>query len=781
MIRSPLTRVATLALAALLGGALLQSPSATEAATAPPTVQPGEFTFAVIPDTQGYVNSDVWHPTAGVQTQWLVNNRDNLNLKFVAQVGDLVESWPNVTQWQRISGYMATLDAAGVPNAVLPGNHDMDVSTGAAPRYDEYFPPSRYSAKPWYGGYLGQNLFGPDPIDRKNKDSFSLFSAGGLDFLVLSLEYDAPDYALQWAQKVLNAYPDRRVILSTHSFIHTGGARSTTTTRTDGANTPAQIWTKFVYGNCNIFMVVNGHWHDGDLGEARRSDPNACGEPVQQILANYQERANGGNGWMRWYTFKPVTNQIQAVTYSPTLDVYDTGPLASFTFGYDMSTTGVTKRTLVPGASTWKWRYATGAWPSGWTSSTFDDSTWKQGSAVLGFGTTVATNIDVPAPTSNRPISAQFRKTFTVTDPSALSNVLVTTRANDGVVVFVNGTEVGRANLPSTTLSSTSYATAAPRVSTAPSLAFTVPASLLRAGTNVVTASTHLNYRATPDVTFDLVLTAEESSDPPPPTPPPAPVVTGSATGPTAVTLDWPAIADVTEYRVARDGVARGSVTAPTHTFSESGLTAETTYNYSVVAVGTNGLQSQPGTASVTTPPTATNPPTATTLIATGSQWRWRYQTGAWPTGWTAASFDASTWNLGNAVLGFGSTLATNIDVPAPTTNRPLSAQFRQTFSVANPAALSQLSITTRGDDGVVVYVNGTEVGRSRMPTGTLSSTSYATAAPRTSTAGTVTFAVPTSLLVAGTNVVSVSTHLNYRATPDISFDLTLKGMTTAP
>jgi hypothetical protein len=255
---------------------------------------------------------------------------------------------------------MSTLDSAGVPNTVLPGNHDMDVATGDAPEYRQEFPPSRYAAAGWnspaarYGGYLGQNLFGPDPVDRGNMDSFALFTAGGLDFLLLNLEFDPPDHVLDWAKKVLAAYPQRRAILATHSYVNTSGQIVANVQR-PGGNTAAQVWQKLVSPSCSIFLVVNGHFHDGDLSEARRTDTNSCGRPVHAVLSDYQERVNGGDGWLRYYTFSPARNEIRAVTYSPTLGRYETDADSAFTLPYDMSLpAGFTEvgRTTVPAGTT---------------------------------------------------------------------------------------------------------------------------------------------------------------------------------------------------------------------------------------------------------------------------------------------------------------------------------------------------------------------------------------------------------------------------------------------
>lgn len=168
--------------------------------------------------------------------------------------------------------------------------------------------------------------------------------------------------------------------------------------------------------------------------------------------------------------------------------------------------------------------------------------------------------------------------------------------------------------------------------------------------------------------------------------------------------------------------------------------------------------------------------PVDTTVVATGSPWAYRYSAGAPPANWNTAAFDASTWTTANASLGFPAAgVTTNIDTSGGVTaNRPIAGYFTRTFQVPSAAKAVQLTLTTRADDGVVVYVNGTEVTRSNMPTGAVTFGSYATTARNTSVAvaAPVTVTVPASLLRDGANVVSAETHLNYRATRDMSFDL---------
>ncbi|HTH06561.1 MAG TPA: fibronectin type III domain-containing protein, partial [Ilumatobacteraceae bacterium] len=284
-------------------------------------------------------------------------------------------------------------------------------------------------------------------------------------------------------------------------------------------------------------------------------------------------------------------------------------------------------------------------------------------------------------------------------------------------------------------------------------------------------ASTHLNYRSSIDASFDLRFTAKRGTS----QAPAAPSVTATATDDSTVQLSWthPSPASIDEYIVSRNGTEVTRVDAPGTSFTDTGLTAETTYSYAVVAVDGAGRQSAPGTAQATTPSEPTDP--NSTLVAAGSQWRWQYISTAWNPAWNQPGYDDSSWSAGGAPLGFGSALGTDISVGAPSP-RPLSAQFRHVFTVADPNAFATATVSVIANDGVVVYLNGTEIARGNMPTGTLGQNTYATAAPRTTAANAspVVVQVPVSALVAGQNVLAASTHLNYRSTPDASFELTL-------
>ena len=425
----------------------------------------------------------------------------------------------------------------------------------------------------------------------------------------------------------------------------------------------------------------------------------------------------------------------------------------------------------VPAKSTWSWRYEATAPPAGWKGQGFDASSWKTGNGVLGFGSTgLGTNIDVSTGTSTRPLAAYFIKTFTVDNAASVSKLTLKTVADDGVVVYVNGTEVGRSNMPAGTVTFNTYASSAPRTSVAVASPVTmdVPVFLLQNGANTIAVETHLNYHATADVSFDL--SATETVGGTVPNQAPVAKFTSTVSG-LGVALDGSTSTDpdgtVASYAWNYGDNTTGTGATPTHTYAAAG-----TYTVTLTATDNKGAK---GVATAPVTVTSVTGPVDVVVVPAKSPWSWRYASTAPDVAWKTNGYDASSWKIGNAVLGFGSTgLGTNIDVPPPTSSRPLAAYFLDQFNVDNLAKVSKLTLNTVADDGVVVYVNGTEVARQNMPAGTVTFSTYASSAISTAKANAAPLSinVPLSVLVAGINTIAVETHLNYHSTPDVSFDL---------
>jgi beta-glucanase (GH16 family) len=192
------------------------------------------------------------------------------------------------------------------------------------------------------------------------------------------------------------------------------------------------------------------------------------------------------------------------------------------------------------------------------------------------------------------------------------------------------------------------------------------------------------------------------------------------------------------------------------------------THQYQVTVLGEAGARSDPASTQVVVQDPV--------LVAEDASWRWRYSSAPLPTDWRSASFDDSTWSLGQAPLGFGwSGLRTNIGAGIDPAVRPLSAHFRKEFTLPNPGQFSQVTFDVAANDGVVLYLNGTEIGRRNLPTGPLTQNSYAINAPSQSAATRLTVTLPASALQPGENTLTGATHLNYRRTNDIVFNPTVR------
>jgi hypothetical protein len=276
-------------------------------------IQADEFTVVVLPDTQFY--SESYPAIFTGQTQWISSNKVSLNVVFVTQEGDLVNTNSQIYEWQNANSSMSILNDANLPWGVLPGNHDL---SGGSTNYNTYFGYSRFSGQSWYGGAY-QNI---------NTNSYQLFTGGLDDYLIFHFQYQPSTQVLAWANSTIASYPNRRVIVTTHDYMNTDGSRTAT-----GNN----IWDKFVKPHSDqVFLVLCGHNH----GENEKID-QVNGHTVYQLLADYQARSNGGNGWLRILEFHPSDDDIVVKTYSPYLSQYEIDADSNFILSYDMTGTPV--------------------------------------------------------------------------------------------------------------------------------------------------------------------------------------------------------------------------------------------------------------------------------------------------------------------------------------------------------------------------------------------------------------------------------------------------------
>jgi hypothetical protein len=167
-------------------------------------------------------------------------------------------------------------------------------------------------------------------------------------------------------------------------------------------------------------------------------------------------------------------------------------------------------------------------------------------------------------------------------------------------------------------------------------------------------------------------------------------------------------------------------------------------------------------------------------LILAGEAWKYLDNGTNQGTAWRSPSFSDASWSTGNAELGYGDDdEATEVSYGSSATNKYVTTYFRKTFQVTNASAFNALELGLIRDDGVVVYVNGTEVFRNNMPSGTIYYNTYAPGYIDGTNEKVWLITQLPNVLVNGTNLVAVEIHQNSPASSDISFNLKLKGVNT--
>ncbi|MGW0803491.1 metallophosphoesterase [Nonomuraea sp. NPDC002799] len=320
---------------------------------------PADYDFSIVhyTDTQyiseGAVEQEsaeeraVWESAYAGVVNWITANKDQRKISYVAHTGDIIENnirkpADEATQRQITGEFEVSskqqrvLDDAKIPNGVIAGNHDNQSGTEDGPDalYNKYYGPSRYQegSQGWqhaeYGGPWREG---------DNQNHYDLFSAGGLDFVVVGLSYGVTREEAEWADSVFKKFPGRNGILLSHDYL-------VPSTNPDGrgagfsAPDGSMLYKTVVEKNANVFLILAGHEHG--VGTNVKPKVGQVGNGVVELLADYQfytvsadrlglteiggynpqDQLQFGASFFRLLQFNVKRAELSVDTYSPLLN-----------------------------------------------------------------------------------------------------------------------------------------------------------------------------------------------------------------------------------------------------------------------------------------------------------------------------------------------------------------------------------------------------------------------------------------------------------------------------
>jgi len=161
--------------------------------------------------------------------------------------------------------------------------------------------------------------------------------------------------------------------------------------------------------------------------------------------------------------------------------------------------------------SEWKYLDNGSNQQTNWQAPGFNDASWKTGLGNFGYGDTQQTLISYGPSSSSKYITTYFRKTFNATESLRSCGALVlNVLRDDGAVVYLNGHEVVRSNMPIGTINyQTLSTTPVSGTDETTYFAYPIDPSLLVSGPNVIAVELHQNLANSSDLGFDLQLVAQ--------------------------------------------------------------------------------------------------------------------------------------------------------------------------------------------------------------------------------------------------------------------------------
>lgn len=246
-----------------------------------------DYSFAILGDIQTVTNQamkDNSYKTLTNIFKWMLDNQDERKIEYVIGLGDTIDTlytypesynpiYSNRVEWEKARAQFKKLNGV-IPYMVVRGNHDDEEG------YHKYICTDEYQAqiiKDANGNEVGGFCYDSGAMatmGNSMSNSYRKIEIGNHKYLMMGLDFaigdaDAGDDVIAWANDVIEANPDYKVIISTHAYIGGTGARmqGQEIEQTNGDRTATEgfkfygnkLWQQLIRKHSNIFMTFCGH------------------------------------------------------------------------------------------------------------------------------------------------------------------------------------------------------------------------------------------------------------------------------------------------------------------------------------------------------------------------------------------------------------------------------------------------------------------------------------------------------------------------------------------
>jgi len=205
---------------------------------------------------------------------------------------------------------------------------------------------------------------------------------------------------------------------------------------------------------------------------------------------------------------EPILNgKFSGKFFSP-LTIEASAPAGYSFTGWKQMTSNTSS--LFPTNTTWKYYDKGSLDNTGWQTETYNDQSWSSGKAPLGYYTggsrDYQTTLNYGSDANNKRPTYYFRTTFNVNEEITSNHTFVLDyKVDDGVIVYINGIEAGRYNMPSGNVYYSNYASTYAQ-GNPDTGSMTLDASLFRKGSNLIAVELHNNNANSTDVYWSASL-----------------------------------------------------------------------------------------------------------------------------------------------------------------------------------------------------------------------------------------------------------------------------------